>query len=289
VEVLLVINLNNTTMNAFKRQNNDGGIVFGFIILGIGLILLLKKLGFFIPGWVLSWPMILIIIGVFTLVKHEFRSFFGAVLLFLGTFFLLRNEFNLDFGLGQYVWPIGLIVLGLYLIIHKKREKRILEDIRQNWEAKRKTDSSSPSQSSTVEDAKIVGEPGSSAGANSGFTRTTGSSFADRLNIDAIFSGVNRKLMSKNFQGGKITAAFGGADLDLTQVDFNGVVTIQVDIIFGGVKMIVPPHWDIRTEVTNIAAGLEDKRFFREGGVDPNKVVVLKGTILFGGLEIKSF
>ena len=95
--------------------------------------------------------------------------------------------------------------------------------------------------------------------------------------------------MSKNFQGGKITAAFGGADLDLTQVDFNGVITIQVDIIFGGVKLIVPPHWDIRTEVTNIAAGLEDKRHFRDGGVDPSKVVVLKGTILFGGLEIKSF
>ena len=95
--------------------------------------------------------------------------------------------------------------------------------------------------------------------------------------------------MSKNFQGGKVTAAFGGADIDLTQVDFNGVITIQIDIIFGGVKMIIPPHWDLRTEVTNIAAGLEDKRYFRENGVDPSKVIILKGTILFGGLEIKSF
>ena len=95
--------------------------------------------------------------------------------------------------------------------------------------------------------------------------------------------------MSKNFQGGKVTAAFGGADIDLTQVDFNGVITIQIDIIFGGVKMIIPPHWDLRTEVTNIAAGLEDKRYFRENVVDPSKVIILKGTILFGCLEIKSF
>lgn len=277
-------------MRTQRRLNNDGNIAFGFIILGIGVILLLKKMGIFIPGWVLTWPMILIVIGVFTLIKHEFRSFFGAVMLFLGSYFLLRNEFDLDFGLGQYVWPLGLIALGIYLITQKKKENKILEEVRKNWETNRKSSSSFSSNSSAnVEDAKIMDDSGSSLGGDSGFTRTTGTSFADRLNIDAIFSGVNRKVMSKNFQGGKITAAFGGADLDLTQVDFNGVITIQVDIIFGGVKMIVPPHWDIRTEVTNIAAGLEDKRFFREGGVDPTKVVVLKGTILFGGLEIKSF
>ncbi|MDX5340862.1 MAG: cell wall-active antibiotics response protein [Cyclobacteriaceae bacterium] len=282
-------------MNSYRHKNNDGSIAFGFIILGIGVILLLKKIGFFIPGWILTWPMILIVIGIFSLIKHEFKSFFGAIMLFLGTYFLLRNEFDLDFGLGQYIWPLGLIALGVYLITQKRKENQILEDLRTKWDQKQKSKNpGSGSYGSSVEDAKVVNEnapdgSSESSGQNQGFTRTTGTSFADRLNIDAIFSGVTRKMMSKNFQGGKITAAFGGADLDLTQVDFNGVVTIQVDIIFGGVKMIVPPHWDIRTEVTNIAAGLEDKRFFREGGVDPNKVVVLKGTILFGGLEIKSF
>ncbi|MFN3760022.1 MAG: LiaF transmembrane domain-containing protein [Algoriphagus aquaeductus] len=279
-------------MNNYTKPRNDGNIAFGFIILGIGVILLLRKIGLFIPDWVLSWPMILIAIGTFSIIKHEFKSFFGFIMLFIGTYFLLKREFDFDFGIGQYIWPIGLIILGIYLITQKNRENKVLEDIRKNWESQRKT-TSSFSSGSKLEDAKIVeeGETKSSfhSSDSAGFTRTTGTSFADRLNIDAIFSGVNRKMMSKNFQGGKITAAFGGADLDLTQVDFEGVVTIQVDIIFGGVKMIVPPHWDIRTEVTNIAAGLEDKRFFRDGGVDPSKVVVLKGTILFGGLEIKSF
>ena len=67
------------------------------------------------------------------------------------------------------------------------------------------------------------------------------------------------------------------------------MVTLQVDILMGGAELLVPPHWDIRTELTNIAAGLEDNRKFREGGVDSAKVLVLKGTIAFGGLEIKSF
>jgi predicted membrane protein len=282
-------------MNEFKPKNNDGNIAFGFIILGIGIILLLRKAGVFIPGWVTTWPMILIAIGTFSVIKHEFRSFFGFVLLFLGAYFLLKNEFNFDFGLGQYIWPLGLIGLGIYLILQKQRENKVLENVRRDWETKRKENTNY--SKSYAEDAKIVDDStntssfaqGAQSASGSGFTRTTGTAFADRLNIDAIFSGVNRKLMTKNFEGGKITAAFGGVDLDLTSADFNGVITVQIDIIFGGVKMIVPPHWDIRTEVTNIAAGIEDKRYFREGGVDPNKVVVLKGTILFGGLEIKSF
>ncbi|MBA4299407.1 MAG: hypothetical protein C0433_04765 [Cyclobacterium sp.] len=280
-------------MNEFKPKNNDGNIAFGFIILGIGIILLLRKAGVFIPSWVTTWPMILIAIGTFAIIKHEFKSFFGFVLLFLGAYFLLRNEFDFDFGLSQYIWPLGLIALGIYLIFQKQRENKVLENVRRDWESKRQANTGY--SKTYVEEAKVVGEnePSSSfaqgAKSTSGFTRTTGTAFSDRLNIDAIFSGVNRKLMTKNFEGGKITAAFGGIDLDLTSADFNGVITIQVDIIFGGVKMVVPPHWDIRTEITNIAAGIEDKRYFREGGVDPNKVVVLKGTILFGGLEIKSF
>lgn len=275
-------------MSKYKKQNNDGNIAFGFIILGIGVILLLKKLGIFIPGWVLTWPMILIAIGTFAVIKHEFKSFFGFVVLFLGAYFLLRNEFDFDFGLTQFIWPIGLISLGIYLITQRNRENRVIEEIRNNWQNNK---SSGAFKSSGVEDAKVVSEETENAtsSGDTGFTRATGTSFTDKLNIDAIFSGVNRKMISKNFQGGKITTAFGGVEVDLTSADFSGVVTIQVDVIFGGVKMIVPPHWDIRTEVSNIAAGLEDKRFFRDGGVDPSKVVILKGTILFGGLEIKSY
>ena len=83
-------------MNNFKKSNNDGNIAFGFIILGIGIILLLRKVGIFIPGWVTTWPMVFIAIGVFAVIKHEFRSFFGFVMVFLGAYFLLRNEFDFD-------------------------------------------------------------------------------------------------------------------------------------------------------------------------------------------------
>lgn len=280
-------------MNNFAKPRNDGSIAFGVIILGIGLVLLFRKFGLYIPDWVLTWPMILIAVGTYTLISQQFKSFFGSVVLFIGVYFLLKREFDLDLGLDQFIWPVGLIALGIYLILHKKQENKDLEEVRKNWESsrKKKTEASS---SKKIESAEVVddatpSQKGPTKAPDSGFVRATGTAFMDRINESVIFSGVNRKLMTKDFQGGKATVIFGGLDLDLTQVDFTGVVTLDLEVGFGGVKLLVPPHWDVRTEVSNIAAGLEDKRMFREGGVDINKVLILKGTLLFSGLEIKSF
>jgi len=262
----------------FNSTNNDGGIVFGFIILGIGVLLLLKKLGFFFPDWLLTWPMILIVIGTFTLIKHEFKSVIGVLMLGFGLFFLFEREFNFDFGLDRYILPIVLIGLGIHLISKKRNEKNVLKTIQDQIQSRSKDFPTEPKD-------PLTGEPKTLGS----ISNVTGVTFSDQLNVDAILSGVQKRVLSKNFQGGKLTAAFGGIDLDLTQADFNGMVNLQIDVIFGGMKLIVPPHWDIRTEVTNIAAGIEDKRLYRESEVDPNKVLVIRGTILFGGLEIKSF
>ena len=280
-------------MDNYTKPRNDSSIAFGVIILGIGLVLLFRKFGLYIPDWVLTWPMILIALGTYTLISQQFKSFFGSVVLFIGVYFLLKREFDLDLGLDQYIWPIGLIALGIYLITHKKREYKVIDEARKNWETSRKNkkEVSNPENSESAEMVEHVAsaqeEP--PKGPDTGFVRATGTAFLDRINERVIFSGVNRKLMTKDFQGGKATVIFGGLDLDLTQVDFTGIATLDLEVGFGGVKLIVPPHWDVRTEMSNIAAGLEDKRMFREGGVDTNKVLILKGTLLFSGLEIKSF
>jgi len=278
-------------MNNFTKPRNDGSIALGVIILGIGLVLLFRKFGLYIPDWVLTWPMILIAVGTYTLIRQQFKSFFGSVVLFIGVYFLLKREFDLDLGLDQFIWPVGLIALGIYLILHKKRESKVMDEARKNWESSRKK-KEAPEDLAVVETENAVEEMPRKAGTppgDPGFTRASSTSFSDHIQVQSILSGVNRKIVTKNFQGGKATVIFGGLDLDLTQVDFTGVVTLDLEVGFGGVKLIIPPHWDVRTEVSNIAAGLEDKRMFREGGVDTNKVLILKGTLLFSGLEIKSY
>ena len=111
------------------KQRNDGGIIFGFIILAVGVLLLLRKLGFFFPDWLLSWPMILIAVGTFTLIKHEFKSFFGVVVLLLGDYFLFYREFEFDFVFQLYLLPIILIALGFYLITQHRREIQFMNDL----------------------------------------------------------------------------------------------------------------------------------------------------------------
>ena len=187
-------------MNNYKKPRNDGSIAFGFIILGIGVILLLRKLGLFVPDWMLTWPMVLIAVGIFTLINQQFKGYFGYFALFFGVYFLLKREFDLDLGIEQFLWPLGLIVLGVYLITKRKKEQRVLDDVYKNWESSRKKKGEGGNLGAT-ETANVLEDIPQEAGTplgDPGFTRATGTSFSDRIQVQSILSGVNRKIVTKN-------------------------------------------------------------------------------------------
>ena len=111
----------------------------------------------------------------------------------------------------------------------------------------------------------------------------------DIIDATAVFGGVKKIILSKNFKGGDITNFMGGSEINLTQADFNGRVKIDATNIFGGTKLIVPAHWDVQSEVVAVFGGVDDKRRFIGVQPDPNKVLILDGTCLFGGIEINSY
>ena len=63
---------------------------------------------------------------------------------------------------------------------------------------------------------------------------------------------------------------------------------INITAIFGGVKIIVPPGWQIKQEVTAIFGGFDDKRKMR-AVEDLDKVLIITGVALFGGVDIRSY
>ena len=67
------------------------------------------------------------------------------------------------------------------------------------------------------------------------------------------------------------------------------VVIMESNIVFGGLKITIPPHWDIKTEVTTVFGGIEDKRPVIATKIDTSKVLILKGNTIFGGIEIRSY
>jgi predicted membrane protein len=112
----------------------------------------------------------------------------------------------------------------------------------------------------------------------------------DFVDSTSIFGGAKKNIISKNFQGGDLVNIFGGTELDLTRADFNGTATIELTTIFGGTKLIVPSNWTIKSDAVTLFGGMEDKRNVQNLPENsPEKTLLLRGTVIFGGIEIKSF
>jgi predicted membrane protein len=111
------------------------------------------------------------------------------------------------------------------------------------------------------------------------------------LNEAVVFGGLERRMISHDFQGGDITAIFGGIDLDLTEAHIVGnEAVLAITAIFGGVELRIPVGWQIAFRGAPIFGGIEDKT--RTARVDdpasPLKTLVITGAVIFGGLEIKN-
>ncbi|MEP7109595.1 MAG: DUF5668 domain-containing protein [Ferruginibacter sp.] len=249
-------------------SNRDSGrVIGGLLLVAVGAALLLRNMGFLMPGWLFSWPMILILVGTYIGFKSNFRNNAWFILTAVGGYFLV-SRFIPSLGLEPFFWPAMIILLGLIFILRPHRN---------SWLSP-KTDGEYDKWKTAP--AASIQDPGNFAPLVS----------SDYLAIDSVFSGINRKLVSKNFQGGRISCVFGGSEIDLSQADITGPVVIRLDIVFGGAKLIVPPHWAIQNEINGAFHAVDDKRHFNpSSSINPDKVLILKGSVVFGGIEIRSF
>lgn len=124
---------------------------------------------------------------------------------------------------------------------------------------------------------------------NKGMFDTEKKNDIDYLNDFAVFGGGERTIDSQNFRGGKITAIFGGSNINLSNAQLaEGRNEIDVFVLFGGTEVIVPADWSVQVEVFSILGGFSDKRKSSVQVVpNPNKVLVVKGFVMFGGGDVK--
>ncbi|MCX6253375.1 MAG: DUF5668 domain-containing protein [Bacteroidia bacterium] len=115
-----------------------------------------------------------------------------------------------------------------------------------------------------------------------------GDDYIDYVNV---FSGGERQIVSDNFKGGKVSAVFGGMELDLTKAKLApGRNELEIACVFGGATIIVPDDWFVTIEVTPVLGGFTDSRKLSPGRIiDPSKQLVIKGAVVFGGGEVKSY
>ncbi len=230
------------------RVGNDSRTLLGLILVAVGGVLIARNYGWLdyeFSRYLISWQMLLIVIGLYKLVRRDYTP--AIILIAIGLFFLIDIPDNMR----ENFWPALIVLVGVTFILRTSggRHNRNLF-----------TNMDNPSQKST-----------------------------DFIDETAIFGGRNISVVTDNFQGGKITSIFGGSNINLRYAKPVEGCTIDVATIFGGTKIIVPEDWNVKIEVMSIFGGFEDKRGYSViSRTGTGKIVVIKGTCIFGGGELNS-
>ena len=228
----------------------------GLVVILIGGLLLAQKMGAYFPEWLFSWQMLLIAIGIFVGAKHNFRMGGWLIPIFIGIIFLF-DRFLPDMNLRPYFIPIILIIIGSVMILTPGGRR-----MRKGWSGR------------------------SVRAENTGFTENSGEEVMESVTI---FGGVKRNVISKSFKGGESVTIFGGSEINLMQADIQGKVKLEIVQLFGGTKLIVPANWQIQSELVSIFGDIQDTRVSTKEAINSDKILVIEGFSMLGGISVKSY
>ncbi len=109
------------------------------------------------------------------------------------------------------------------------------------------------------------------------------------FDIFAMFGGGGRQVTSQSFVGGNATVIFGGAEIDLHQIQVEDKpAIINVFAMFGGVVIKASNDTLIANNTFAMFGGTGDERKQRKALAGERPDVVVKGTVMFGGISIEN-
>jgi predicted membrane protein len=273
-----------SNMSRHGRRASFGKLLFGLLVLALGLILTLDNIGVINSGdYLRYWPVILIVIGLAKLLQPSGGKIFGAFLAIFGTLLLLKSLGYIAWSIWA-LWPIILVLLGLSIIWQALTWRSVHARLQARF-------ATSPPEPGSPEDPDNREDPRTRshyyAGRRGVYWRVPHASQGDSdslVDLFVVFGGNERASVSQNFRGGRITAIMGGCDLDLRQASIaDGEAVIEVLAFMGGIEIKVPDDWRVIVNVSPLLGGFEDKT--RKTG-PANKVLVLNGHAIMGGVEI---
>ena len=245
-------------MTSFRQQ----GSIFALILIAAGALLFLDNLGLLpIQNIQAYWPLAFVFWGAMMIERRRTANTIigGGTIIVFGILLTLGN-LQIMRVTGGIIWSLALIAAGLVMLVGRCQ---IPANI---W----------PPKPPPFEAASSSRQ----------------SYFGDRLMEQFIFSGTKRRIETQNFQGGKVEAVFGGAEMDLSGATIavpNRRVVLIVNAIFGGVEIRVPRTWRIEKMGSAVFGGFDDQTVppRPEPGFDP-PTLVIRGSAVFGGIVIKN-
>ena len=235
---------------------SSGRLIAGLIIIVIGALFLLDSVSeaINIGQW---WPMIIVLVGVWRLIAHKFRSLFGPLLLIaIGVIlqFWQLDVFDLDFGT---LWPAILIVVGIAILAGGFRRRR-----------RGRRNSSTSHNTSSIIDVDV-------------------SSYADAddATLHAVVGSQDR-IISGDFQSASINVVMGSGSLDLRNARIvDKPATLEASVVMGEVKVRVPAEWNVRIANSSQMGETKDARGGRSRA-DGAPDIIVNGSVTMGSLQI---
>ena len=225
------------------------------------------------------------------------RVVLGSILIGLGAIFFLNSLdiFSFNFGRVIFSWPFFFIVIGMYLTLNTSRKMLggILAGLGFVFILPRIFPTIDYDGSVVV--AIFLIAFGSYIILNqkkkAEYVDELGQITKDVIDDVAIFGGGTKIVNSDNFRGGNITAVFGGSEIILKGCKLaEGTNSIDILAIFGGTTIIVPNDWNVVMNVTSIFGGFSNKSVKDPSAfVDLSKTLIIKGLVVFGGGELKTY
>ncbi len=233
------------------KRSGRAHLILGVILMFLGLFLI-AEMADIVPWRVKDFIFtwqVLLIILGLVFMSNKENKGTGIILVAIGSFFLLPRIIHTPHYWHALFWPVLLIFLGFAVILSARR-----------------------------------GVGPSCSRSNRSFSN------GDYLDDVDVFGGGDRVIGSKQFKGGKLTHIFGGSKYDFTHAELApGRINLDVLLVFGGTKLIIPEGWNVRLEVTSIFGGFSDKRVRSLLVSDEENYLVITGVCLFGGGEVVNY
>ena len=213
------------------------------------------------------------------------RLYFGSVIVAVGVILLLDNAGTVDAGdiFGTW-WPALVVAAGLLMLAANPG----------HWVMPLLVTAVGVALLLSTLDVVDIGDflwPailvavglvvifGRSVGGRSTDTGSTVSNFT-------VFSGSELASHSDSFEGGSVSAVFGGVELDLRDAQLAPEAALDVFTAFGGVDISVPQGWHVEIKGFPIFGGFENATT-KDKLSSASPTLTINATVMFGGLEVK--
>lgn len=185
-------------------------MLIGIIIVIIGICCLFENFGINID-WGIIVSLLLIFSGLFMSLKNKKIDFWNVLLFIIGIWNLLLNLKLVTLELGEILWPLLIIIVGVTIIFNKLKFNNNIKKENKN--------------------KKLIYN-----GIFGGINEKIVNEDIEILVINAIFGGVELDLKNLNLKQDlkiEIYSIFGGVDLFLPD-DYN--IVVSSTSVFGGVE-----------------------------------------------------